>query len=102
DGSLSPHHNGRARGLQLSRNEIVELLAARNLGVPPYAPALRFKHGDERRNPRFVDPCIGDEDVGHHFASVPRRASACATAASKRGSSRIESRSVSCLAQMRL
>ena len=74
DRARRPDHDQRAGALELARNQRVELIARRNLRVPPDGPALRLERSHERGDQGFVLPRIGNENVGQNLTCpTPRR-----------------------------
>ena len=55
----------RPRTFELARDQRVELLARRDLRIPPDRPALRLDGRDEWRDASLVAAGIRNEDVSH-------------------------------------
>lgn len=73
DRVLRPDDEHSRGASQLFGDLAVELLAGRDVRVPPHGPALALERGNQSGNASLVVARIGDEDVGHAAGLPPLR-----------------------------
>src|SRR5262249_24556678 len=73
DGRLRPEHDDAAGRVQLLLNVVVEVLADRNVPIPPDRPAARLERGCHEPRACFVLARVTQEDVRHAlvYGSMP-------------------------------